>query len=562
MSKNTARRSANVDLILSRTKGLSPFWERPLKDWDEAKFLLESDFDNAKEAMRALKDQYILLKAVLKGIDCPERFFVEARLKNWKNQRVKWKDIESAKREQRQGIELRLIQVSWQEKDAVVVVGSDLFFVTAWGNHRPSEGVEATRGPGRRGNSWQEETGRNRDEDEAEADAGGIEDDDSSDVEPEKDEDTNVEGDNAKEKDQNRFEVAFSLSSNEDFVYPIDDDQSLTEVAVKCRLPKRQRRPLETISVTASAPAEMPGTKELSEPVYADDNNGDGGDEVISVEINSIMEDLRREPLHEWIVDGINVTQKFREYQQQTLKKLKDKGLTWKNNYEILALSAIMVFHQICPYPNFTRQEWQSVIKTNPYGVKKPIIPDSLSTAFHDAIVKHSLGEDSYMIPDSTDLSRAAARTFNELRESVPLLAPSKTSEDEHCVKYLHNLTRPLFLGLKDYEAINQQLSSRGGPGESVLLNNFGDIVQTYVMDLKHDGMYRSWPFLTSKLVIDQPSMPLIESSFSHFVALERHISALTENFKKRPEGTFTPPLQIQYMREIPNSPQIRRLLN
>ncbi|RUS33521.1 hypothetical protein BC938DRAFT_471220 [Jimgerdemannia flammicorona] len=144
-----------------------------------------------------------------------------------------------------------------------------------------------------------EEIERGEDEDEAEAEAGGIEDDDSSDVEPEKDEDTNVEGDNAKEKDQNRFEVAFSLSSNEDFVYPIDDDQSLTEVAVKCRLPKRQRRPLETISVTASAPAEMPGTKELSEPVYADDNNGDGGDEVISVEINSIMEDLRREPLHE-----------------------------------------------------------------------------------------------------------------------------------------------------------------------------------------------------------------------------------------------------------------------
>ncbi|RUP47255.1 hypothetical protein BC936DRAFT_145937 [Jimgerdemannia flammicorona] len=271
-----------------------------------------------------------------------------------------------------------------------------------------------------------------------------------------------------------------------------------------------------------------------------------------------------------------------------------------------------MVFHQICPYPNFTRQEWQSVIKTNPYDVKKPILPDSLSNAFHGAIVKHSLGEDSYMIPDGTDLT---GPPHEHLMKSVPLLAPSKNSEDEHCVKYLHNLTRPLFLGLKDYEvnfnkavkgtnkrpdfscnvdkipflnseikplgcgplqktkdmikvhlqtrkAINQQLSSRGGPGESVLLNNFGDVVQTYVMDLKHDGMYRSWPFLTSKLVIDQPSMPLIESSFSHFVSLERHISALAENFKKRPEGTFTPPLQIQYMREIPNSPQIRRLLN
>ncbi|RUS28616.1 hypothetical protein BC938DRAFT_481667 [Jimgerdemannia flammicorona] len=89
--------------------------------------------------------------------------------------------------------------------------------------------------------------------------------------------------------------------------YPIDDDQSPTEAAVKCQLPKRQR-PLGTISVTASTPTEMSRTKELSEPVYADDNNDDGDDEVISIEINAIVEHLRREPLHEWIVDGINVT--------------------------------------------------------------------------------------------------------------------------------------------------------------------------------------------------------------------------------------------------------------
>ncbi|RUS34457.1 hypothetical protein BC938DRAFT_480304, partial [Jimgerdemannia flammicorona] len=138
-----------------------------------------------------------------------------------------------------------------------------------------------------------EEIERGEDEDEAEAEAGGIKEDNSSDVEPEEDEDTNVEGDNAKEKDQNRFEAAFSLSSNEDLICLIDDDQSSTEAAVKCRLPKRQRRPLETISITVSTPAEMSGTKELSEPVYADDNNGDG-DEVISIEINYIMEDLQR----------------------------------------------------------------------------------------------------------------------------------------------------------------------------------------------------------------------------------------------------------------------------
>jgi len=115
----------------------------------------------------------------------------------------------------------------------------------------------------------------------------------------------------------------------------------------------------------------------------------------------------------------------------------------------------------------------------------------------------------------------------------VPPLAPSKTSEDEHGVRYLHNMTRPLFLGVKDYEvkfnqtvrgtntrpdfschvenvsflsseikplgcgplmkikdtikvnlrarkSINQQLTSRGGPGESAWLTNFGMSLQVF----------------------------------------------------------------------------------
>ncbi|CAG8508172.1 10238_t:CDS:2 [Paraglomus occultum] len=51
-------------------------------------------------------------------------------------------------------------------------------------------------------------------------------------------------------------------------------------------------------------------------------------------------------------------------------------------------------------------------------------------------------------------------------------LAPSKTSEDEHGVRYLHNMTRPLFLGVKDYEVkFNQTV--RGTPVDNKTLNTF-----------------------------------------------------------------------------------------
>ncbi len=40
-------------------------------------------------------------------------------------------------------------------------------------------------------------------------------------------------------------------------------------------------------------------------------------------------------------------------------------------------------------------------------------------------------------------------------------------------------------------------------------------------MDLKYDGLYRSWPFLTTRLVTDKATIPLAEFAISHLVALE-----------------------------------------
>ncbi|PKY45384.1 hypothetical protein RhiirA4_166879 [Rhizophagus irregularis] len=56
-------------------------------------------------------------------------------------------------------------------------------------------------------------------------------------------------------------------------------------------------------------------------------------------------------------------------------------------------------------------------------------------------------------------------------------------SEIENCSKFLYPYINPIFC-------------------------KRGDILQSYVMDLRFDGLYRSWPFLPSRLVIDEPSLP------------------------------------------------------
>ncbi|CAG8699840.1 894_t:CDS:2, partial [Scutellospora calospora] len=114
-------------------------------------------------------------------------------------------------------------------------------------------------------------------------------------------------------------------------------------------------------------------------------------------------------------------------------------------------------------------------------------------------------------------------------------------------------------VNLRAKKSINQQLNIKGGPNKSVMFTNMGDIIESFLMDLSFDGIYSSWPFCKSKLVIDKASMPVIESTFCHFVLLEQ-TNKLAEDFLNR-RVSFTPPNQIMYgfTRENPDSPQIKR---
>ncbi|PKY23563.1 hypothetical protein RhiirB3_437810 [Rhizophagus irregularis] len=226
-------------------------------------------------------------------------------------------------------------------------------------------------------------------------------------------------------------------------------------------------------------------------------------------------------PKHEWIIQDINISEKFYNYQLSVLETLKTTGLTWHHTYDILALSNIIILTQQCPYQNFfTRKGWKIIIDTNPYKLKDPGIPPSMLASLHDAALKHLCGKDSLIYPDQTPLSRISLRAFNELRESGKdyevridrSVKATRQRPDFSCTVDAH---------LRAGEAINQQLYSKGG-----------DVLQSYIMDLRFDDLYRSWPFLTSRLVIDEPILPLIESNFIHFATRENVFPKLQKTIR------------------------------
>ncbi|CAG8745750.1 17312_t:CDS:2 [Cetraspora pellucida] len=195
----------------------------------------------------------------------------------------------------------------------------------------------------------------------------------------------------------------------------------------------------------------------------------------------------------------------------------------------VSALSSIIVLSSPCPYPAhiFTSREWQTIIDKNPYSVKNLVLPSEILSSLRNASADSLEGKTHFFSISDSEIGRAVSRTFNDMCSSVPDVSPAKTSEDEHCFKF-GAATRPDFsclvngipilnseikpLGctplqqqkdklkvqLRGRKSINQLLRTKGGPDETVMLTNQGDLVESYVMDLKYNDLYHLWLFMTT----------------------------------------------------------------
>ncbi|CAG8585572.1 14661_t:CDS:2 [Acaulospora colombiana] len=284
-------------------------------------------------------------------------------------------------------------------------------------------------------------------------------------------------------------------------------------------------------------------------------------DEEIKIDLTSISMELQREPRVKWKVGCINVTDRFRQYQKEVIQKAEKDGLKYENIYEVLALSSIMVLCWPCPYPMFTNREWKEITNTNPYVIKEPPLPSEISSSLYNATrlsVFRKLLHRNYLKKNIVICSFIQSVDRYLLVNDVSIL-----NSEIKPLGYtpLQRMNDSLKVQLTARKSINQQLETKGGPGEAGIFLNMGDLMESFFMDLQYDGIYRSWPFLTTRLVIDKTTLPLAESAIGHLVALEERIEKIAENFKYR-SSQFTPPAQMSFVRKLPDSPQIKMLLH
>ncbi|CAJ0915023.1 13792_t:CDS:2, partial [Entrophospora sp. SA101] len=222
-------------------------------------------------------------------------------------------------------------------------------------------------------------------------------------------------------------------------------------------------------------------------------------DDEIKFDFTNIERELLREPINEWVFGTINVSRRFRQYQIEVLKKAKTKGLKWSDFYEMLCTS-------------------------------------------------------------------------------VPDVSPSKTSEDEHCFKLLHPIIRPLFFtnSYKGYDIrLNRATSGIATRPDFLCLVNEISILNSEIKPPGFTPLQQQKDKLKVQLrgrkSINQllrtkggPAETVLLINQVKHSALEERISKIAEDYNRRTcqSGTNTPPLQTQYMRDLPSSPQIKEILN
>ncbi|RIA97624.1 hypothetical protein C1645_871261 [Glomus cerebriforme] len=281
----------------------------------------------------------------------------------------------------------------------------------------------------------------------------------------------------------------------------------------------------------------------------------DENNEEIKFDLPDISLEFQRKPTVKWEVGDINITNRFREYQKDVLRKAERGGLYYKDIYELLALSSIIVICWPCPYRIFTNQEWLEIIKTNPYTNENTSFSQEISASLHEASCENFIGEEVFINGGKMALNKRVATSFNDLCSGLSAGLSKiieKTTEKEHCYKFLYPITKPFFVNpLKEYKVVLNRATagSRKRPDLSCVVDNVTILnseikplrctplqmqkdflkahlrarewIESYIMDLKCDGLYRSWSFLTTKLVIDKASIPLAEYAIGHVIALE-----------------------------------------
>ncbi|RIB17590.1 hypothetical protein C2G38_2037609 [Gigaspora rosea] len=242
----------------------------------------------------------------------------------------------------------------------------------------------------------------------------------------------------------------------------------------------------------------------------------------------------------------------------------------------------------------------------------RPVLTDSLLTTLYKATNDFSLGlNHNFILNNDGELGEKANRIFNYIKDELPLSSKRKETENKHCVYYLDPFIKLIFGGeytpyslelnksisgkqrpdfscvvddipilnseikplgytqlrkdqdfvkvhLKGKKSINKLLE-KGGPNKSIAFLNMGDTIESFVIDLAYDGVYRSWPCLKNKLAIDKGSFPLSVLTFSHFIKIEQYLNEIVNDYENRSPSEQIK--ELKFIRRMPTTTQFKLLL-
>ncbi|CAJ0640848.1 1041_t:CDS:2 [Entrophospora sp. SA101] len=123
------------------------------------------------------------------------------------------------------------------------------------------------------------------------------------------------------------------------------------------------------------------------------------------------------------------------------------------------------------------------IYNSNPYKVNGPILEKDLITCLNDALYNIKVKPLRYT-------------QFQKTKDFIKACLCAKKTID----------------GLID---------RRDGPCTSLFLLNMGVYIESFIMDLDVDGVYRVFPFMKSILPIDKPSVMSLSPTLTHLIALQ-----------------------------------------
>ncbi|GES90837.1 hypothetical protein GLOIN_2v1700036 [Rhizophagus clarus] len=177
----------------------------------------------------------------------------------------------------------------------------------------------------------------------------------------------------------------------------------------------------------------------------------------------------------------------------------------------------------------------------------------------HEAHHNHFIGNDIFISGGEVKLSRIVAYTFNDFSKKEYKLMLNRVNKNSKRPDLSCVIEGVSILNSEFKHLVMKQKNSRRS-GHFIKYGRFHENI-LHEFEVQWDIFFEM--FKITKMMVDKASILLADYAISHLMALEEYVERITKDFKYRRcrTGSTTPPEQISYMCDEPNSSQLKKLL-